>query len=89
MPTYEFRCAACQQCFEVLYRSLAAAERATPPACPHCGSPSTVRIPSRVAVAGSESSAERPAERPASTTGAPAITPKEQIDAWRQKRTAK
>lgn len=49
MPTYEFRCNACQRKIALVYKTIAQYEAATP-ACPHCGSTDLTRLISRVAI---------------------------------------
>ena len=44
MPTYEYRCKDCGHRFDVLYRSISAAEEAAQPRCPECGSADSQRV---------------------------------------------
>ncbi|XWX03404.1 zinc ribbon domain-containing protein [Aggregatilineales bacterium SYSU G02658] len=49
MPTYEFRCKACQHEFELVYKTTAAYAAATP-TCPNCGATTLSRVIRRVAI---------------------------------------
>lgn len=49
MPTYEFRCKACQHEFELVYKTTAAYAAATP-ACPACGATTLSRVIRSVAI---------------------------------------
>ncbi len=49
MPTYEFRCKACQHEFELVYKTTAAYAAATP-TCPQCGAATLSRVIRRVAI---------------------------------------
>lgn len=82
MPTYEYRCTACQRRFEVTYRSIRTALEAPSPACPECGSDDTVRAVSSFAVSGGNAVANDSGQMPAAP--APRVTPREQIDSWRK-----
>lgn len=93
MPIYEYICQACDERFDHLWTSMAAAEKAgdTGLVCPVCGSDKTNRIVSQVAVLGElggltpgeQRGAAAQAERLAS------ITPKEQIQQLQSNREQK
>jgi putative FmdB family regulatory protein len=55
MPIYEYRCHDCRRRVNILWRSIAEAEAATP-RCPRCGGENLSRLVSRVAILKSEES---------------------------------
>ncbi len=84
MPTYEYRCKDCGRHFDVLYRSLSAAQEAAPPPCPECGSANSQRVLSPFSVSGGASTGDAAATGDSATRTSPAsITPKSLIDTWR------
>jgi len=86
MPIYEYQCHDCGHVFAKLWRTLSAAQEATPPPCPQCGSEHTARIVSNVAVLDSmggltpseQAAVNRRAEKEAS------ILPKSKIEEFRK-----
>jgi putative FmdB family regulatory protein len=50
MPSYDFRCNACQQALTLVYKSYKAYDEAVP-VCPHCGSADLTRVITSVRVA--------------------------------------
>lgn len=88
MPLYDYECPECGVRFTYLWRTIQAAQANDSPTCPACGSNSSQRIVSQVAVLGelggltpSEHTAEnRQAEKMAS------VLPKETIDKFRAAR---
>jgi len=84
MPTYEYRCKDCGRHFDVLYRSITAAQEAALPLCPECGSADSQRILSAFSVSGGVSTVDSGTTGdPASDTAPAGITPRTQIDSWR------
>ncbi len=85
MPTYEYRCAMCGHRFSQFYRSIAAAQEATAPACPRCESKEARRVPSSFAVSGPTGpDPGQIAHDQAQANQAASVTSKEQIDSWRK-----
>lgn len=58
MPLYEYECYACKKIFEEL-----AKPDDSPPACPHCQSTNTVRLPSRISSASGVAPTEKDPEK--------------------------
>lgn len=85
MPIYEYQCQQCGEVFSHFWRSISAANTGDALQCPHCGSESTTRVVSQVAVLG-ELGGLTPGERAAENAQyerIASITPKEQIDKLR------
>ena len=80
MPIYEYVCQACNQQFDRLWLSVAAAE-GQQPVCPACASSVTRRIVSQVAVLGQTGglTPQEHSEASAQAEKAASITPREQI----------
>jgi putative FmdB family regulatory protein len=70
MPTYEYRCKACQSNLEIWYKSFAAAAAETP-VCTVCGSKKLQRLLSSSAAVRRSGSATHPAALPATVATAP------------------
>ena len=84
MPIYEFKCAACGQVFDKLYRQMSSAGEAACPPCPACGSADTARLVSRFAVQGPPGvDAGQVAAEAAQANREASVTSKEQITKWR------
>lgn len=84
MPTYEYRCQDCGHHFDVLYRSISAAQEAAQPRCPKCGSADSQRVLSAFTVASGVSTVDSRATGDPAPGSAPAgITSRTQIDSWR------
>jgi len=82
MPIYEYQCQQCGNVFSHLWRSISAASESDVLLCPTCGSESTTRIVSQVAVLG-EMGGLTPGEQSAENAQfekMASITSKEQIN---------
>lgn len=93
MPIYEYTCEVCGERFDHLWTSVAAAEKAAgqPLICPHCGSDTTQRVVSQVAVLG-ELGGLTPGEQQgvrAQEERKASFTSKEQIQHLQRNREAK
>lgn len=93
MPIYEYICQSCSERFDHLWTSVSAAEKGsqTPLACPACGSTTTQRVVSQVAVLG-ELGGLTPGEQQgirAQEERKASFTPKEQIQQLQSNRAAK
>ena len=84
MPIYEYQCASCQKRFTELSRTVKGASESVAPPCPHCQSEDTRRVVSGFAVhgPGQIDSKEISAQQAAASREA-SITPKGQIERWR------
>lgn len=84
MPTYEYRCQDCGRHFDVLHRSISAAQEAALPRCPQCGSEDSQRVLSAFSVSGGGSTVDGGAPGGCASGAAPTgVTPRTQIDSWR------
>jgi len=82
MPIYEYQCQQCGDVFSHFWRSIPAASESDSLQCPNCGSESTTRVVSQVAVLG-EMGGLTPGEQSAENAQAArmaSITSKEQIN---------
>lgn len=85
MPIYEYRCQVCGHRFSRLSRVVLGADEETPPPCPACASADTARTVSGFAVGGPGGpDAAEAAQQRAQDERAASITPREQIENWRQ-----
>lgn len=85
MPVYEYRCDECGKISEAFHRSL---ERATAPACEHCGSESTKRCLSRFATPKTEQQVLEQYGTPDAGAGPDAYKDPRQIGRWAEQRFA-
>ena len=83
MPIYEYRCSDCGGVTEAFHRSL---DRASAPACEHCGHSKTQRTVSRFAIPKTEQQVMEQYGMPDGNAGPDAYKDPRQIGRWAEKR---
>lgn len=85
MPIYEYQCQSCAHRFSKYFRTMHGANDGVPVTCPACQSDDTRRTVSLFGVGGGATSGASEPDASASAAARSAkITPKSQIDRWRQ-----
>jgi len=81
VPVYDYRCGDCRKRSSLFFRSFS---EVTEPVCPHCGSASMAKLPSRVATIRSEEDRLESLADPSSLAGIDEDDPKS-VAAWARK----